>query len=327
MRVGIVGAGLAGLAAARTLASAGGIPVVFERERTVGGRVGTVAEGGYVFDPGTTTFCPRGKELERVILDELDRSELVTISKPIYLHEGLRPRPGDPVRGASPRYTYSSGNARLPELLAARLTIQLGHEIEEIKKLSEGGFLLDNDFFEAVILTAPAPQALEVLGASGESRPIGNIFYRPCISVLLGYPFELAESRYHALLDPDQRHPLTWLSLESVKSPGRAPKGHCSMVAQMSPAFSQAHMDSEDSRIVDMTCDYIARLYGDACQTPAVHRVVRYRSSQPEAVGSFDAVNRPGAKLILASDGLMGARTEHAYEAGVKAAKMLLRAA
>lgn len=324
MRVGLVGAGFSGLAAARKLVEAGHEVAVFERDRHPGGRVSTVTLGEYVFDAGATSFAPRGKELEQVILSELPTDDLVSIDLPIYVHEALRPRAGDHTKNAISRYTYRSGNRKLAELLADGLDVRYSHNIDEVKKLSEGGYLLANDFFEAVILTAPAPETLTLLQASGENRPIGYVFYRPCLSVLLGYALDLPELKYHALLDPEQRHPLTWLSVESTKSPGRAPLGHSALVAQMSPQFSTTHFDSPDQLVVELTVDYIQRLYGVKWSTPEVSGVVRFRHSQPESIAGFDSVNRPGATLIVAGDSLVGSRTEHAYESGVRAAQCVL---
>lgn len=324
MRVGILGAGLSGLAAARALGKAGHEIAVFEGEPYPGGRVSTVALGPYVFDPGATSFAPRGKALEQVILDELPTDDLVRIEKPIYIHEALRPRPGDQAKNAIGRYTYRSGNRSLAELLARGVDVRYGRKLDEIKKLSEGGYLLDNDFFEAVILTPPAPETLALLQASGEHRPIGYVFYRPCLSLLLGYTLELPEIKYHALLDPEQRHPLTWLSVESAKSAGRAPDGHTALVAQMSPQFSTTHFESPDQLVIELTVDYIQRLYGVKWRTPAVASVVRFRHSQPESIAGFEAVNRPGATLIIAGDSLVGSRAEHAYESGMRAAQSLV---
>ena len=48
--VAIIGAGIAGLTAARRLAGAGREPVVFEREDRVGGRIKTIRRDGFTFD-------------------------------------------------------------------------------------------------------------------------------------------------------------------------------------------------------------------------------------------------------------------------------------
>src|SRR4051812_25486517 len=52
MRVLVIGAGLSGLAAACHLRGAGHEVVVLEREAEVGGRAGTLAQGGFRFDTG-----------------------------------------------------------------------------------------------------------------------------------------------------------------------------------------------------------------------------------------------------------------------------------
>jgi predicted NAD/FAD-dependent oxidoreductase len=56
MKVGIVGAGMAGLSAARKLASAGVSVKVFEKSHVLGGRVATRKVGDYFFDTGATRF-------------------------------------------------------------------------------------------------------------------------------------------------------------------------------------------------------------------------------------------------------------------------------
>src|SRR5688500_3749499 len=126
MRTCVIGAGLAGLAAARTLKSAGAEVVLYEKHELVGGRVATVSLGPYVFDVGATILAPRGKSLEQVMLQELPTDELIAVELPIYVHEALRASAGDPRNNPSQRYTYRSGNARLPEMLSEGLNVRLG---------------------------------------------------------------------------------------------------------------------------------------------------------------------------------------------------------
>ncbi|NNG21317.1 phytoene desaturase [Naumannella sp. ID2617S] len=56
VRVAVVGAGLAGLAAALHLAGAGHRVTVLERESLPGGRCGTISQDGFTFDSGPTVF-------------------------------------------------------------------------------------------------------------------------------------------------------------------------------------------------------------------------------------------------------------------------------
>jgi len=321
VRVGVIGAGICGLAAARTLRAASFEVVVFEKHPKVGGRVSTRREGGFVWDTGATSIAPRGKRIEGVLLNELDQSGLVKIEKPIYLHEGLRIRPGFP-NGAT-RYAYVEGIESFAQRLAVGLDVRLGQNVENIEKV-EDAYAVNGEEFDALILTAPIPQSTLLLWNLGESRPVANVRYRSCLSVLLGYTTELPPVKFHALLDVEQVHPMTWLCLESVKSPMRAPEGSTAMVAQLSSAFSLAHFETEDSVILETVTRFIERMYGAAFMIPAYSSVVRWKYSQPESFASFERVNKKGSKLLVASDGLIGGHVEDAFEIGTRTAQLLV---
>lgn len=62
MNVAIIGAGLSGLIAARTLTGAGHQVVVFERARSVGGRLATRRIDGARLDHGAQFFTVRSDE-------------------------------------------------------------------------------------------------------------------------------------------------------------------------------------------------------------------------------------------------------------------------
>ncbi|HEY3779786.1 MAG TPA: FAD-dependent oxidoreductase [Fimbriimonadaceae bacterium] len=323
MRIGVVGAGIAGLSAARTLHAAGHKVVVFEGAGEVGGRCATREVEDFIFDTGATAIAPRGRSLETVMLHELDTSDLVLIDKPIYTHTALRVSPGAASKMNVARYTYRDGNCKLPEMLAKGLEVRTRHVVKGIERAHDH-FRIGQEGFDAVILCAPLPDTAAMLNDMGEPRALGHVFYRSCLSVLLGYDKEIPDINYHAIIDVEQRHPLTWLSIESVKSPGRAPDMQTAMVAQLSPQFTELHYDTEDGAIVSATVEYIERLYGQAWSAPVVFDVKRWKYSQPENLASFENINHPSDRLLVASDGLIGGRVEFAYEAGQRVAKMLM---
>jgi predicted NAD/FAD-dependent oxidoreductase len=162
-----------------------------------------------------------------------------------------------------------------------------------------------------------------MLDQIGESWRVGGVRYRSCLSVLLGYEHEF-QAPYHALIDPEQRNPVIWISVESLKSPKRAPTGHSAFVAQMGARFSAEHFQDSDYEIAREAKIMMVRLFGDKFANPATTHVRRWQNSQPEIATSFETANRNATTLILAGDALAGPRVELAYEVGVRAADYLL---
>ncbi len=323
MKVAIVGAGVAGLAAGRTLDQAGHEVVLFEKSRGPGGRLATRRVDDFVFDTGATSIAPRGLGIERVMLQELDTSELVEVEKPIYTHVNLRSMPGDPTRNKVPRYTYRPGGNHLAKLLAQNLDVRTNTTVDHLSR-QDGKYEVEGQLYDRVILTAPIPQSSLLLWSLGESRPVANARYRSCLTIMLGYDKPLVDVPYHALIDVEQRHPLTWISLESVKSPGRAPEGQTAMVLQMSPAYSHSHYQTEDEKVLKDVLAWIRQLYGAEFAEPVAVDTKRWKYSQPETVAVFESVNRHHNGIILAGDGLTAGRIEKAFESGLMAARLIL---
>lgn len=321
MRVAVVGAGISGLAAARRLTEASHDVVVFEKSRGLGGRCATRRVGEYTFDQGATSVAPRRTAIEDVILNQLDTSDLVEVAKPIWVHDSGRLMPGR--NGQLRRFCYGKGLNGLGKLLAAGLDVRLGVRVEELAHQGTG-YRVQGEDFDAVVLTPPLPQTTVLLDSLGESRQFEKVFYRSCISVMLGYKAPL-DPPFFASIDPEQTLPLAWLSIESAKCPGtRAPEGCTAIVAQMSAAYSKWNLDQPDDKVVNDTLVDVERLLGPTFETPEVVEVHRWRYSQPETTAAFDSVNRPGTKLIIAGDGIAQGRIEHAYESGLAAAARLI---
>lgn len=322
--IAVIGAGLAGLGAARILTSLGYEVVVYEKSKGLGGRAATRRNGPYIFDSGATIVSPTGSELLRVMTEELDTSELVSVTKPIFMHSFGRITAIDPQRGAPARFCYQFGMNTLGKLLARDIEVRFEQKIDHIELKSGNGYLIAGELFDGVILTPPLPQSESILENSGIKSRLGNSRYRQCLSVLLGYDRPL-DKPYHALIDPDQSEPLTWLSLESVKVPGdfRAPDGHSAVVAQMSARYSRYSFEKSDDVIVRETVVDVSRILGKEYSAPAISDVMRWNYSHVSNTISFDSVNQKGSKLVIASDGLIGARIQQAYDMGCKAARQL----
>lgn len=321
MKIGIIGAGISGLSCARELIRMGHKAVIFEKSRGPGGRVATRRKEGFVWDTGATSIASRGMAIEKVFEEESSNEDLVNISLKIDIHSALRVSAGDPGRATS-RFTYKSGINQFAKLLAKGVEIRYQQSVQDIERAGDH-FKIRGEAFDAVIITAPIPQSSLLLWSLGEDRPLANSKYRTCMSVLLGYHAELPSTPYWALLDPEQRHPLVWLSLESTKSPGRAPEGCSALVAQLGPRFSFEHYDRPDEEIIATTIGFVRQLYGEAFATPSVSDIKRWKYSQPETIADFDKVNPAGSRIIVASDGLLGGHVETAFDVGIRSAKLI----
>ncbi len=319
MRVGIIGAGISGLACARDLQQHGYDVVLFEKSRGPGGRAATRRKDGFVWDIGATSIAPRGKRIEKVILQELPTEELVEITKPIFEHHNLRVTPGDSRKNVR-RYTYRSGISKLGKLLAEGLDVRCETQVDGIERVG-ARYRVAAEEFDVVVLTPPTPQTSALLWTIDERRANGGVRYRSCLSIGLGFDHPLPNLAYHALVDAAGGHPLIWLSCESVKSPGRCPEGGASLVAQLSPGFSLSHYENSDAQLVETVLDFLDRIFGPSFHAPVASDVMRWKYSQPESLSLFPTVNPEGTRVVVTGDSVAGGRIEDAFESGLYASE------
>ncbi|TDL30991.1 deoxyribodipyrimidine photolyase [Jeotgalibacillus sp. S-D1] len=158
MNVLIIGGGLSGIFAARTLKELGCSPVIIEKSRSVGGRMATRRIEDGKADHGAQFFTVRSKELQALTEDWLEKN-------------WVRHWFGDDF----PRYTGTQGMNALVKNLAGELPVKLNERVIQLEVSSNVSLKTDaaSQFTgDAVILTAPVPQALELLAASPSARSL-----------------------------------------------------------------------------------------------------------------------------------------------------------
>src|SRR5579862_5395877 len=84
--VAIIGAGMAGLAAARALTAVGVSIVIYEQSRALGGRVATRRIGDCIVDHGAQNIKPGDSALADVMLNALPTDDLIRIDAPVRLY-------------------------------------------------------------------------------------------------------------------------------------------------------------------------------------------------------------------------------------------------
>lgn len=306
---------MAGLAAARTLTEAGHEAVVYEKSAGLGGRVATRRREGFLWDTGATSLALRGREIDAV----LPREGLVEIGPEVWTHDDLRVTRGESSKQVR-RVVWQSGMTALAKDLAQGLDIRRETLVERLDSCT--GLL--GETFDGIVLTPPLSQTAQLLWTADEQRSIAQGRYRSCVSVCLGYEVPTPETPWWALIDSTRRHPVSWISLESRKSPGRAPEGCTAVVVQFSAAYSHHRYQRGDADWIHQASRTLFRVLGPDFLQPTVAEVKRWKYSQPEQSVDFDLANPKGSRLLLAGDGVAEGRIEAAYASGLRAAERLL---
>ncbi len=166
MRVGVVGAGLAGLMAAGALQSAGHDVVVLERSRSPGGRLATRRIGPATLDHGAQFFTVRTAPFAEMV-ERWQSRGLVRV-----WCRGFGPEDGHP------RYVAEGGMNAVAKHVAADLAIRFSTMAFALRPsgdrprtwsigLDDGGSVEA----DAAIVTCPLPQSASLLITAGVELP------------------------------------------------------------------------------------------------------------------------------------------------------------
>lgn len=220
----IIGAGLAGIAAARGLVDRGAEVTLFEKSRGYGGRCASKRWENHVVDHGAQYFTMRD-EAFRTAATAASGAALLRMEAPV-LDENDAPLPD------SGRWFHRDGNSRLARDLAKGLTVRTETTVEDARGLlkAHGGN------FDHVISTAPWPQTSRMFGVEPTFDCI------PCLAVLLAYRGDWLGRTRDAYAISDRHSELAWSACENHK-PGRVADGFTVIVAHMSEAFSREHLE------------------------------------------------------------------------------------
>lgn len=302
----VIGAGLAGLAAARTLENAGLSVFLLDKGRRVGGRMASRHFQGVHFDYGAQFFSARDPEFRRVIDGFLGTA----VASPWFDRDG------------ETRYCSPLGMNALPQFLADGLRIRCEVTVAAIRRdqhlwriVTENGEVYST---EILVLTTPVPQALELLEFSEQVRnDLGAIEYHRCLAIM-------------AVLEGDSAIPapgflrVTQEPLQTLSdNRQKGLEGDATGVTILaSPAYSLLHWDVPKEEVASQLLAAAAPWLG----SPVTHwRYHRWRYSQP--VQTFDGryYGVEGSPLlVLAGDAFGGPRVEGAFLSGIAAANWLL---
>ncbi|MGI8541120.1 MAG: NAD(P)/FAD-dependent oxidoreductase [Rubrobacteraceae bacterium] len=320
MRCVIVGAGMSGLLAARSLERAGWETVVLDKGRGVGGRMATRRVGDGVFDHGAQFFTARGDEFKKLVEEWTGVGAAVEWSRGFADADGERPSDGHP------RYRGASGMTSIPKHLAEGLDVRAGERAVHVLRSGTGWEVRCesglSEYGDALLLTAPVPQSLALVGGivpTYKREDLRRISYDPCVALmaLLDGSANLPEPGGVQI----KGEPLDWISDNERKGVSEAP----AITIHAGPKWSRTHFGDSD----DETTAALLELAGEALGKNVASKVVgtsvaRWRYSwvtENHTERYFVGVESP--PLVFAGDAFGSPKVEGASLSGLAAAEWL----
>ncbi len=314
MRAAVVGAGVSGLVLARTLRDAGCEVAVFDKGRTVGGRVATRRREQGAFDHGAQRFSARG-EAFRAEVAAWERAGVVARTESVSYEPWWLPQP--------------DANA-LARALAVGLEVRVSTRVTGLRRAKrawrlalEGGD--DPGPFDVVLFTAPAPQSAALLAPHGVfEEPLARVQYAPTWALLLLCDAEGVAWPARTFTDGADRDAISLLVREGHK-PGRLPDDALvRLVVHASSAFSVAHLEDSDEAVSSALVAALRAWPGFGDLRVRFAQAHRWRFARVVAPLGVPALYDAARGLGVAGDGMLGPRIEAAWESGRALAALVL---
>ncbi len=340
-RFAVIGAGMAGVACARTLVQAGHEVTVFEKSSRPGGRTATLESPFGGFDTGAQYFTVRDARF-RQALDTVPglcrpwSANTVRVLDAAGRVAAASPPPGEAHWVAAPGMEALVAAWAQPLMQAGRLLAGTQAVAIEADPLRPGGWqvrtgALDGSVhvhagFDAVLLSQPAPAAAALLHSSGIDLPAADgqalqaVAIAPCWTLMLA--FAQAVRPGLTTLGPQwnaarsTHHRIAWLARESSK-PGRTQVERWTV--QASPDWSTEHLEDDAARVLAKLLKGFAEVTGIRAE-PTYAEVRRWRHAQTRQPLGRSHLWNAAAGIGLCGDWCLGHRLEDAFVSGLELA-------
>lgn len=316
----VLGAGLAGLTAARELTQHGHDVRIFDKGRGVGGRLATRRLANGRADHGAQYFSARSADFQAITQAMLSAG----VVREWHIEQS------DPASFQHPRYVGADGMSSIAKYLADGLNVQTGKRATKMKQTEQGWQVAFDDgqtiAADSLIVTMPAPQVLALWQESGlaltsaEQAILEAIHYEPCLAVMLQLSQPSNVPTPGGLKLPADS-PVAWIADNQQKGISPATP---TVTLHASHGYSQQHVDDPDltaliPELIAATAAYIAP---EIILDQQIHRW-RYsnatkRHDQPFLLAST------AAPLLFGGDGFGQGNVEGAYLSGLAMARQVI---
>jgi len=322
----IVGAGIAGLNAARLLRAAGQRVLVLEKSRGVGGRAATRRWDGLPVDHGAQFFTARSATFRAQVDDWLQRRICFEWSRG--LHQASDKGPLPPDGDSYPRYACHEGMNSLGRDLAGpdASFVLRESKVVAVRRHAEAWEVETEDGgicrARALVMTPPPPQSAQLLesAAPEAARVLSKIAMAPCLALAARYLRR--DFPWRGIQAPDNAV-VSWIGHDTSKRPELHADATI-VVIHASPTFSQEHFGDAQEAVAKTLLEAASHVAKEDLSHPDDYFLQRWRHALgPEGDGQAALLFSDGPPLVLAGDAIAGGKIEGAWLSGQEAARLL----
>jgi predicted NAD/FAD-dependent oxidoreductase len=343
----IVGAGIAGLCAARELAAAGRAVLVLDKGRGLGGRMATRRLGAAVCDHGAQFFTVRGRAFGGIVSEAHAAGSIAEWCRGFSRDGSLGGGSGD--GDGHPRWRGGKAMTDLPKWLAAELggesaagrcTIRTTAKVTAVAA-AEGSVSITLEGGESLtavgaVLALPVPQALDLLVAGGLTatsaspaaaaafEALATVAYDPCFALLLVLDKPSRVPLPGGIqFDPAGGGPIAWIADNHKKGISPLP----ALTIHADGAFSRRHFDAPPEEVMATLIDHASPwINGDPATAVIEKSLQRWKFALPTTILAEPVVAVSHAPPIACcGDAFAGPRVEGAASSGLAAGRWLAR--
>lgn len=336
MVIGIIGAGISGLAAGRLLARAGHEVTIFEKSRGFGGRMATRYAGEEMsakMDHGLNYFAAELPLFKEFAAELLEKGLIRKWGNHFAGFDGEKLLDKDPTIPVADTYASTNGMNKIGKYLSRWVDVRNDTRVGGLtyfgtnrsKKRSWMMNLTTSEVVgvDAVIIALPAPQAYGILATTIDEintlkivRQIDEVHYNAAYSLMAGYG-NIDHPGWEAILCRNSI--LDFISNEGSKRSEQ----ECTFVLHASDSFSKKHKKSSSDIIKKEMLTEFAKITGGWSTNPGWHQLHFWRYSRPKTFldRPFIMHDDEDAPLALIGDYFEGNSVEHAYQSGYLLAK------
>lgn len=321
----VVGAGVAGLAAARTLVDRGHHVTVFEHANIAGGRVATRIidaielpkglSGELAFDHGAQYFTVRDRRFSELAAEwERDRvmakwtGRIVSFDGEGWEDVNESSSAAAPDGRVTARYVGTPGMSAIVAAMATGLDIRFGQRVSSLEPL-----LRD---FDRVILAIPAAQSHRLVAhIPALASRAGSVTMKPSWTVMAAFE-ERVPARFDAAFVNGSA--LGWIARNASK-----PKRNWKIdtwVLQAATAWSLAHLNDQPDDVGAFLMEAFEDLVPAGLPRAFYGSVHRWRDATADPPMAVGVIHDQQSRVTLCGDWLRGPRIEDAYVSGLMAA-------